>query len=456
MKRTRILSLFLAIALIATMATSHITTALAFSVPTVTVSNLDDLLLAIESAEDGDSIGIDGLIEIYDDVTLGDADKHITLVKISPTSSIGFSYVPTQSVIQNLTFEGASIEANYPFLQISGNVNVENCTFEHNKAVNGTGSVTVFDGGVTFKNCLFDDNRGSQGGHIVLTTMQNVLFEGCTFKNGFATWGGGAIINSNTYCRIKDSIFTDNNGTTVGGAIRNQGSLTIENSKFNGNVAEIGSDIATGTGNPITFIDSAAELNALYAADGVTAEWVKESVSSPEHGDYIAWDLVLTAIPEEPTEPDEPVTPTEPSIPVTPSEPAQPNNTNNSVESNPSTRITVEEPLGNVENHITVTTPSEDAAQAYINGYMAGNGQGGTSTPIEQTIRVEAAQAPTDNPSDPNSLNINITVGSDLPQSTEAVQAEPQITWYHVAVLCLLFGILCSLIMLAVSFFKKA
>lgn len=56
------------------------------------------------------------------------------------------------------------------------------------------------------------------------------------------------------------------------------------------NTAEIGSDIASGVSNTVTFSDSVAELNELYASDGFTAEWVKESVSSSEYGDYIAWE----------------------------------------------------------------------------------------------------------------------------------------------------------------------
>lgn len=443
MKRTRILSLFLAIALVATMATSHITTAFAAGEPTATVTTSEELLAAIADAEDGAVIGIDGQITFDASMILGDENKKITLQKVNPNSSIYISST-CSATIKNIIFDGAELEGTQPFLQSDSYAWVEDCTFQNHSST-GSGAVAIWNGTIEFYNCLFENNTASQGGHISIDGMCNGIFEDCTFKNGSASFGGGAIVSSGT-CRIKNCLFADNNGTTVGGAIRNSGVLTIENSKFNGNVAEIGSDIATGTGNPVTFIDSAAELNALYAADGVTAEWVTGTILNPEHGDYITWELVLTAIPEEPTEPEQPDEPTPPTEPVTPTEPTQPNNTNNSVESNPSTKITVDEPLGNVENHITVTTPSDNAAQAYINGYMAGNGQGGTSTPIEQTIRVEAAQAPTDNPSDPNSLNINITVGSDLPQSTEAVQAEPQITWYHVAVLCLLVAILCFLI----------
>ena len=455
MKRTRIFALFLVIALIVSMASGYITQASALEEPSVTVSTLDELLTAIAEAEDGAVIGLDGQIILTYSVMLGSESKSITLQKVSPNSNIFISST-SSATIRNITFDGAEIEGTQAFLQSDSYVRIKDCVFKNHYSTGyGTGAVAIFSGMIEFYNCSFQNNTASQGGHIYIGGMCAANIENCTFTNG-----SGSAISNNGTCNIKGSLLTENEGD-VGGAIRNSGILTIENSKIFKNTAEVGNDISTGS--PITFVDSAAELNALYAADGFTAEWVKDTVSSPLHGNYITWELVLTAIPEEPTEPEQPEEPTEPEEPKIPDDsddkkeetPTQPNNTNNTVASNPTTKITVEEPLGNVENHITITTPSGDAQEAYISGYLNGNNQGGTSTPIEQTIKVEAAQAPTGNTSEPNTLNINITVGSDLPSSTETVQADNQITWYQVAVLCLLFGILCSLIMLSVSFFLK-
>jgi hypothetical protein len=460
MKRTRIFALFLVIALIVSMASGYITQASALEEPSVTVSTLDELLTAIAEAEDGAVIGLDGQIILTYSVMLGSESKSITLQKVSPNSNIYISST-SSATIRNITFDGAEVEGTQAFLQSDSYVMIENCVFKnHYSTGHGAGAVAIFNGMIEFYNCSFQNNTASPGGHIFIGGMCTANIENCTFTNG-----SDSAISNNGTCNIKGSLLTENQGA-VGGAIRNSGILTIEKSKIYKNTAEVGNDISTGTGSPITFVDSAAELNALYAADGFTAEWVKDTVSSPLYGNYITWELVLTAIPEEPTEPEQPEEPTDPAEPEEPKTPddsddkkeetpIQPNNTTNTVGSNPSTKITIEEPLGNVENHITITTPSGDAQEAYINGYLNGNNQGGTSTPIEQTIRVEAAQAPTGKTSEPNTLNINITVGSDLPSSKETVQADNQITWYQVAVLCLLFGILCSLILLSVSFFLK-
>lgn len=451
MKRTRIISLFLAIGLIAALVTSHFTQALATgNEPSITVGTLEELLTAIDEAEDGAVIGIDGQITLNNSVTIGSERKHIILQKVSPNSNIYISST-SSATIKNITFDGAKLEGTQAFLQSdSAYSKIENCIFKNHSSTGG-GTVEIYNGTLEFYNCSFQNNTASSGGHIAVGGMCNAYIENCTFTNGNASIYGGGILN-NGACNIKNSLFTDNEAA-VGGAISNSGVLRVENSKIFNNTAEIGADIATGTGNPITFADSVAELNALYAADGFTAEWVKGTVPTSPYGAFITWDLVLTAIPEEPTEPEEP---SDPKKPDDEKQPTQPNNTNNTVASNPSTSIRIEEPLGNVENHITITNPSKDAQEAYINGYMSGNSQGGTSTPIEQTIKVEAAQAPTVNASDPNTLNINITVGSDLSGASNTVQADTQITWYQVAVLCLLFGILCILVVLSISIFKRA
>lgn len=263
--------------------------------------------------------------------------------------------------------------------------------------------------------------------------------------------GGGAIVNNGT-CKLKDCLLTENSGTTVGGAIRNSGVLTIENTKIFKNSAEIGADISTGLENPITFVDSATELNALYAPDGFTAEWQKETIENPTLGNYVSWKLLLTEIPTEPTEP-EPQEPKEEPKEQPKEEPKQQTTTTNeSTENSPSASVRIDEPLGTVENNITVESPSEEVLKGYISAYMTNSGNGGTTTPIEQTITVESPEGASDKP---DTLNININLGSELQQASRAEAVEVGITWYQVAVLCLLFGILCSVIVLAISFFRK-
>lgn len=449
MKRTRKLTFLLVIALISTMALC-MPKALAASVPDVTVSSSTDLLDAIENASDGAVIGIDGQITFDASMILGDDSKKITLQRTSPNSYIFISSA-CSATIRNITFDGASMEGTQAFLQSDSYAWVENCTFQNHSST-GNGAVVIWNGTMEFYNCTFQNNTASQGGHIEISGMCTGIFEGCTFKNGSTTFGAGAIVNNGT-CKLKNCLLTENSGTTVGGAIRNSGVLTIENSKIFKNTAEIGADIATGLNNPITFVDSASELNALYASDGFTAEWVKEKVESPTLGNYISWKLVLTEItaaPEAPKETDKPVTPTE----TDKEKSEQPTSTtsNSSTENNPSASVKIDEPMGNVENNITVESPSDDVLKAYISAYMNDSGKGGTTTPIQQTITVKGTEADSD---EPGTLNINVNVGSDLQEASQTETVEAGASWYQVAVLCLLFGIFCSIIVLAISFHKK-
>lgn len=456
MKRTKFLLRFVAIILVATLAASQFAIALAVSTPSVTVTNAADLLAAIENASEGDVIGIDGQITFDSSMVLGVDGKSITLQKASPNSNIYISST-CSATIKNITFDGAELEGTQPFLHSDSYAWVENCTFQNHSST-GSGAVAIWNGTMEFYNCTFQNNTASQSGHIEIGGMCTGIFEGCTFKKGSTTLGGGAITSNGT-CKLKDCLLTENSGTTVGGAIRNSGNLTIENSKIFNNTAEIGADIATGLGNPITFADSASELNAMYAPDGFTAEWVKEKVESPTLGNYISWKLVLTEIPTEPTEPEEPEQTEKPDEPTTPSEPEeskQPTNTttttNSTTENNPSSSVRVEEPLGTVENNITLESPSDDVLKAYISAYMTDSSKGGTSTPIEQTITVESPEVGSD---EPGTLNINVNIGSDLQEASQIEPMAAGASWYQVAVLCLLFGIFCSIIVLAISFHRK-
>lgn len=440
MKRTRLLTILLTVALVFPTVLYTVPKALAASIPTVTVSNSEDLVAAIENAAESDVIGVDGKIAIEASVILGDENKKLTLQKVSPNSYI---YINTgYSVsIQNITFDGAELEGTQAFLQSDSYAEVTNCTFQNHLST-GNGAVAIWNGEMKFTNCTFQNNSAFQGAAINVSGMCKADFESCTFKNNQATMGGGAITNNGEVV-LKQCLLTENTAD-IGGAIRNNGLLTIEKSKIFKNTAEIGSDIASGASNTVTFSDSVAELNELYASDGFTAEWVKEFVSSSEYGDYVAWELVLTEIPSEPEQSEEP---TEPSEPLTPTEPEESNQpisttttTNSSTENNPSASVRIDKPLGNIENNITVEPLSDDVLKAYITAYMTDSAKGSTTTPIQQTITVEGTEAGSD---ESGTLNINVNVGSNLQEEPNATDNKNYLSWYQVLILCLLVAILC-------------
>ncbi len=455
MKRTRFLTILLTVALVLPTVLYTVPKALAASIPTVTVSNSEDLIATIENATEGDVIGIDGKITIEASVILGDENKNLTLQKVSPNSYIYIN--PGCSVsIQNITFDGAELEGTQAFLQSDSYAEVINCIFQNHLST-GNGAVAIWNQEMRFYNCIFQNNSAFQGAAINVGGMCRAHFESCTFKNNQATMGGGAIVNGGEVV-LKQCLLTENTAD-IGGGIRNNGLLTIEKSKIFKNTAEIGSDIASGVSNPVTFSDSVAELNELYASDGFTAEWVKESVSSSEYGDYVAWELVLTEISSEPEQPEEPTEPSEPVAPTEPEESNQPTSTttttNSSTENNPSASVRIDEPLGSIENNITVESLSDDVLKAYITAYMADSDKESTTTPIQQTVTVEGTEAGSD---ESGTLNINVNVGSNLQEEPNTTDNKNYLSWYQVLILCLLVAILCFTIsiLLVVCYNYKA
>lgn len=145
--------------------------------------------------------------------------------------------------------------------------------------------------------------------------------------------------------------------------------------------------------------------------------------------------------------------------PTEPEESSQPTSTttttNSSTENNPSASVRIDEPLGNIENNITVESPSDDMLKAYITAYMTDSAKGSTTTPIQQTITVEGTEAGSD---ESGTLNINVNVGSNLQEEPNVTDNKNYLSWYQVLILCLVVAILCFTIsiLLVVCYNYKA
>ena len=216
---------------------------------TITVTNTNDsgpgsLRNAIASAATGDTIQFASSL----------ANKTITL-----TSGQLF-------INKNLTIDADSVGQ----LTISGNnssrviltgestkVSLKNLIIANGR-VSGTkenSPATSFGGGIqtggsstlTLEDCQVNNNVAGFGGGISTgfrstTTVINCLFNGNDGSRGEPSERGGGAIATRSGCTltIRDSAFTDNKGT-FGGAINNLlSSMTIENSKFTGNVTTKG------------------------------------------------------------------------------------------------------------------------------------------------------------------------------------------------------------------------
>lgn len=128
MNKTKTVLLAILVVLVMVLKTSPVMADSGGDVPTVQVSTYDELVSAINSAADGDVIGIKAMIYINDHVQVGDVDKHITLKRID----MGDDYTgieikkdtdPYTVKFTNLTFDGDKIPVE-SFVITKGNVHL--------------------------------------------------------------------------------------------------------------------------------------------------------------------------------------------------------------------------------------------------------------------------------------------------------------------------------------------
>ncbi|KXG42664.1 hypothetical protein [Tepidibacillus decaturensis] len=235
--------------------------------PIAIVSNLSDLQMAIEKAEDGDVIAIDAGMNILEDAIIGDSNKTITLRRNSNTSLI---YVKSgyNILFRNLVFDGVGISSQYPFIDISNNVTFDNVVFKNFASSSNGGVISAASGEIYFSNCTFENNKALNGGHVAISGDAILSFDSCSFIDGNATENGGAIYNgvSSSTVNITKSTITQNEAGNVGGGVYNHGAMTISETKLYGNIASIGGSEIANVGW-MGFDDSDAALQELYGND---------------------------------------------------------------------------------------------------------------------------------------------------------------------------------------------
>jgi predicted outer membrane repeat protein len=131
-------------------------------------------------------------------------------------------------------------------------VTLQNLTLENGNAA--TGGAINNQGDLTVNDCTFTDNTATfVGGAIV--NQGDLTVNGCTFTNNNA-FNGGAINNQpGGTLTVENSIF-DGNTSPVGGAIVNWESMTVTGSIFDSNTAADGGAIYNVLGSTLTVTDS--------------------------------------------------------------------------------------------------------------------------------------------------------------------------------------------------------
>ncbi len=147
-------------------------------------------------------------------------------------------------------------------LQVDGpaNLTIRSSSIHDNTARGGTfltptygGCLYLNGGDVTIESTTVSGCKGEYGGAIALLAG-TLTVQGSTFTSNVAGSGyeGGAIFTElGTTTEIRDSVFRNNSSLGNGGALELDGQTVVTGSTFDGNQAEIGSLLATGSGGAI-------------------------------------------------------------------------------------------------------------------------------------------------------------------------------------------------------------
>ncbi len=344
----------------------------------VVVSTLDELQVAIDAAEDGDTIAISKCIKVKNNSLV--TDKGIVLVPAD--SSVGMLIeMGKDSQLSGFTFRtymGAIIISNYE----GGEIGITNCCFV-GKENHFFFLVNIAGGTVQISDCVFKEGKDIA---LNISGSSTVTVERCNFTENTTIMQGAGIHNQGE-CYVIDSSFV-NNTAGVGGGIYNVGKMEISGCTFSGNKStdSVGQDVVSvGT---LTILDEGSDTEGYYeettgkkialplststdaakliylTTEQATEYFAPETEDEPE----------LTPDPEQPEDEDADTDPDEPTEPDTPSDdpedggedddnpeqqPTQPPEDNNGNDDTPEQPTQPEEPEDDDNSGDDTNTPVE-------------------------------------------------------------------------------------------------
>lgn len=213
-----------------------------------TVSNVEELLTAIENANEGDVISLSGTIEISESTTVGAADKKLLLCgeNGSIAKIVILDTIPAEADVafQNLTFAGSSSEASGIAIHQLGDcvVTVSDSTFLYTSGAEAESAYYAKAGTAIFSNCTFEGCKGINGGCIKSEEEASLYISGSNFSANVAQECGGSIY-ANGCLSLESSNFRNGSAGTLGGAIYAVSTLNVSDSSFYGCTAQSGGSI---------------------------------------------------------------------------------------------------------------------------------------------------------------------------------------------------------------------
>lgn len=211
---------------------------------TSAVYTIEELQAAIEVANDGETILIGSKITCAENVTIGSADKEITLAFAdSFTDNAMFCFLTKNAQeisLQNLVLNGETADGHNPFA-ITINL------FSTSPDTQGTWN---------FENVIFANFTCA--GSVVLVSDADATFTNCHVQNNYGR-RGGIEIGSDSSAEITNCSFTDNQSVGDGAAIRCLGQALISNSTITGNIA-INDGVVRNGGGVLVDIGASCEV----------------------------------------------------------------------------------------------------------------------------------------------------------------------------------------------------
>ena len=237
---------------------------------TYTVSNNTQFTEALEAAQAGDTIILNGSVSISAGSTVGLDAGTITIKRGVRNVQLSLYEGTEKTIIKNVVFDGGEIASSTPYIISFNKTDFIGCTF---KGVTGTangGALCIWDKYNTIDGCTFKDNVAGKGSHI-FNRGGSLNIKSSTFTGGKATDAGGALYLASGITKIEGCVITGNEVTggtenTVnllsggyGGGINNDSSTTtVKDTLIYANTAVGGKDVSynTTSGN---YTDSTTE-----------------------------------------------------------------------------------------------------------------------------------------------------------------------------------------------------
>ena len=215
----------------------------------VTVTTAEELLEAIEAAEDGDTIRIGDTITITESVTFGQERKRLYLERGDGFSGIMFSGTAEAVTFESFIIEGGGTAAS--IIDSSSEVASDNQLMLKNVWISNSGdsAVKVTNENLVIENCCFEGGRAKLGAHLWISTGGETRISDSTFKDGYSDTIGGSIRNMVGQLIIDNCSFIANTAGNSGGAIYVSGrGCSISNSVITHNCAGTSGSAEFGSG----------------------------------------------------------------------------------------------------------------------------------------------------------------------------------------------------------------